>query len=104
MKYIIEITTNDNRETLLKREEAESWKEANDIIDDMQDFTLDNIKIDLYKQTEENDPEYLGDFYNIKAPEEEQTIQPKKKNNNLIVGLAALVMFPIMVINRLIKK
>ena len=50
MKYIIEITTNDNRETLLKREEAESWKEANDIIDDMQDFTLDNIKIDLYKQ------------------------------------------------------
>lgn len=104
MKYIIEITTNDNRETLLKREEAENWREANNIIDDMQDFTLNNIKIDLYKQTGDNDPEYLGDFYNIKAPEKEKMIHPKKKNNNLIVLLAGLVMFPVMVINRLVKK
>lgn len=103
MKYIIEITTNDDRETLLKKEEADNWREANNIIDDMQDFTLDNIKIDLYKQTEENDPEYLGDFTNIKRGRLLETPN-KKKNNNLIVGLAGLVMFPIMVINRLIKK
>lgn len=102
--YTIEITTNDNRETLLKREEAETWRELNEIIDDMQDYNLVNIKIDVYKQQGENSPEYLGDFYNITTPEETDTPKAKKKNNNFIVLLAGLVMFPIMVINRLIKK
>lgn len=101
--YILEIVTNDNRETLLKRETAETWEEINDMIDDMQDLAFDNIKIDLYEQTEENDPEYLGDFTNIKRGELLDTPN-KKKNDSLIVGLAALAMFPIMVINRLIKK
>ena len=104
MKYIIEITTNDHRETLLKRETAETWRELNEIIDDMQDYDLINVKIDVYKQQGENPPEYLGDFYNIKAPEETDTPKAKKKNNNFIVLLAGLVMFPIMVINRLVKK
>ena len=102
--YIIEITTNDKRETLIKRETAETWRELNEIIDDMQDYELVNIKIDVYKQQGENPPEYLGDFYNIKSPEETDTPKAKKKNNNFIVLLAGLVMFPVMVINRLIKK
>jgi hypothetical protein len=102
--YILEITTNDSRETLLKRETAETWKEINDMIDDMQDLAFDNIKIDIYKQTEENDPEYLGDFTNIKRGRLLDTTKTKKKNDSLIVGLAALTMFPIMVINRLVKK
>lgn len=102
--YILEIVTNDNRETLLKRETAETWKEINDMIDDMQDLAFDNIKIDLYEQHGENDPEYLGDFSNIKRGELLDTPKAKKKNNNLIVGLAGLVMFPVMVINRLVKK
>lgn len=101
--YIIEITTNDNRETLLKRETAETWKEINDIIDDMQDLAFENIKMDLYEQHGENDPKYLGDFSNIARGELLDTPN-KKKNNNLIVGLAGLVMFPVMVINRLVKK
>lgn len=101
--YILEIVTNDNRETLLKRETAETWKEINDLIDDMQGLSFDNIKIDLYEQHGENDPEYLGDFTNIKRGELLDT-QNKKKNNNLIVGLAGLAMFPVMVINRLVKK
>lgn len=101
--YIIEITTNDNRETLLKRETSDTWEEINDMIDDMQDLAFDNIKIDLYEQHGENDPKYLGDFTNIKRGELLDTPN-KKKNNNLIVGLAGLVMFPVMVINRLIKK
>lgn len=101
--YILEIVTNDNRETLLKRETAETWKEINDMIDDMQDLAFENIKIDIYKQTEENDPEYLGDFTNIKRGELLDTPN-KKKNNNFIVLLAGLVMFPVMVINRLVKK
>lgn len=101
--YILEITTADSRETLLKRETAETWEEINDMIDDMQDLAFENIKIDIYRQTEENDTEYLGDFSNIKRGELLDTPN-KKKNNNLIVGLAGLVMFPIMVINRLIKK
>lgn len=102
--YIIEITTNDKRETLLKRETAETWRELNEIIDDMQDYNLVNIKIDVYEQHGENDPKYLGDFYNITAPEETDTPKAKKKNNNFIVLLAGLVMFPVMVINRLVKK
>ena len=102
--YILEIVTNDNRETLLKRETAETWRELNEIIDDMQDYDLINVKIDVYKQQGENPPEYLGDFYNITTPEETETPKAKKKNDALIVGLAGLVMFPIMVINRLIKK
>ena len=101
--YILEIVTNDRRETLLKRETAETWEEINDLIDDMQDLAFENIKMDVYKQTEENDPEYLGDFSNIKRGELLQ-IKNKKKNNNIIVLLAGLVMFPIMVINRLVKK
>lgn len=101
--YILEITTNDNRETLLKRETAETWKEINDLIDDMQDLAFDNIKIDIYKQHGENDPEYLGDFTNIKRGRLLETPN-KKKNDSLIVGLAGLVMFPVMVINRLVKK
>lgn len=101
--YILEITTADSRETLLKRETVDTWEEINDLIDDMQDLAFENIKIDIYKQTEENDPEYLGDFSNIKRGELLDTPN-KKKNNNLIVGLAGLVMFPVMVINRLIKK
>ena len=101
--YIIEITTNDNRETLLKRETADTWEEINDMIDDMQNLAFENIKIDLYEQHGENDPKYLGDFTNIKRGELLDTPN-KKKNDNLIVGLAGLVMFPIMVINRLIKK
>ena len=101
--YIIEITTNDNRETLLKRETAETWKEINDMIDDMQGLAFENIKIDLYEQHGENDPEYLGDFTNIKRGELLNTPN-KKKNNNFIVLLAGLVMFPVMVINRLVKK
>lgn len=101
--YILEMTTADSRETLLKRETAETWKEINNLIDDMQDLAFENIKMDVYKQTEENDPEYLGDFTNIKRGQLLQ-IKNKKKNNNLIVGLAGLVMFPIMVINRLVKK
>ena len=78
--YILEITTADDRETLLKRETAETWKEINDMIDDMQDLAFDNIKIDIY------------------------TPKEKKKNDSLIVGLAGIAMFPIMVINRLVKK
>lgn len=101
--YILEIVTNDNRETLLKRETAETWEEINDMIDDMQDLAFENIKIDIYKQTEENDPEYLGDFSNIARGELLDTPN-KKKNNNVIVGIAGLVMFPVMIINRLIKK
>ena len=102
--YILEITTADSRETLLKRETAETWKEINDLIDDMQDLAFDNIKIDIYKQTEENDPEYLGDFTNIKRGRLLESPKTKNKNNNFIVLLAGLVMFPIMVINRLVKK
>lgn len=102
--YILEIVTNDNRETLLKRETADTWEEINDTIDDMQDLAFDNIKIDIYKKTEENDPEYLGDFSNIKRGRLLETPKEKKKNNNFIVLLAGLVMFPVMVINRLIKK
>lgn len=101
--YIMEITTNDNREILLKRETAKTWEEINDIIDDMQDLNFENIKIDVYKQTENGDPEYLGDFTKVKRGFI-NIIKNKKKNNNLIVGIAGLVMFPIMVINRLIKK
>lgn len=102
--YIIEITTNDNRETLIKRETAETWRELNEIIDNMQDYNLVNIKIDVYEQHGENDPKYLGDFSNIKRGELLDTPKAKKKNNNFIVLLAGLVMFPVMVINRLVKK
>lgn len=102
--YILEIVTNDSRETLLKRETAKTWKEINDLIDDMQDLTFENIKMDVYKQTEENDPEYLGDFTNIKRGQLLESPKEKKKNNNIIVLLAGLVMFPVMVINRLVKK
>ena len=104
MKYIFEITTNDNRETLIKRETAETWRELNEIINDMQDYNLINVKIDVYKQQGENPPEYLGNFYNINEPEESDTPKKKKKNNNFIILLAGLVMFPVMVINRLVKK
>lgn len=101
--YIIEITTNDDRETLLKQETAATWQEANRIIDDMQDLDFDNIFIKLYKETDGDDLEYCGDFTEVKKGQ----LLPgtkKKSNNNLIVAGAGLLLFPIMVINRLVKK
>lgn len=100
--YILEITTNDNRETLLKREKIETWQEVNDWIDDLQDLAFENVYIKLYRETDGEDLEYLGDFTETTRGEIIKSI--KKKNNNIIIWIAGLLLFPIMVINRLIKK
>ena len=100
--YILEVTTNDNRETLLKSEKIETWQEVNDWIDDLQDLNFENVSIKLYKETDGEDMEYLGDFTETKRGELLKTI--KKKNDNLIVAGTGLLLAPIMVVNRLIKK
>lgn len=100
--YILEITTNDDRDLLLKHEKIKTWREVNDWIDDLQDLKLENVKIDIYKETDGEDLEYLGNF--TETPRGEIIKNVKKKNNNIIIWIAGLVMFPIMVINRLIKK
>lgn len=101
--YIIEITTNDKRDLLIKREKLKTWREANDYMDDLQELQLENVSIKLYKETDGDDLEYLGDFTETQRGDIIETIR-KKKNNNFIIWIIGLLLFPIMLINRLIKK
>lgn len=110
-KYFIEITTNDERETLLKSEHVTGWAAANRIIETYKRYNLDNIKIDLYKEIN-NDVIYCGNFTNIqektqltpmKTPFQVKTRKEKNKNDNIIVLLFGIVFFPIMLLYYLIK-
>lgn len=110
-KYFIEITTDDERETLLKVEHVTGWGNANKIINNYKRYNLDNIKIDLYKEIGDNIT-HCGNFTNTEAmthPTPYKTTitgktQPqKKKHDGIILLMFGIVLFPIMIIYNLIK-
>ena len=60
--YKIELTTNDNRETLLEEFYLDTWGETYDKIRDIQKVGLKSL-IKVY----DDNMEYMGDFTNIKG-------------------------------------
>lgn len=101
--YKLEITTNDQRETLIFSEKIETWEEVKKEIDYFKKLRFENIYLMIYKENKENELDYLGEFYNIES--KEQYLIKKKKNNltNKIIILEILL-FPIMLIKEIIKE
>ena len=101
--YKIEITTHDERETLLYADTAKNWDEASYKIDCLNDLKLDNVFIKLYKtrETDQDDLEYLGNFTDLKPC----TRKPEKKRikKSTIIIILEVLLFPIMLLNETIK-
>lgn len=101
--YKIEITTHDERETLLYADTAKNWDEASYKIDYLNNLKLDNVFIKLYKTREpdQDDLEYLGNFTDLKSCKR----QPEKKHikKSTIIIILEILLFPITLLNETIK-
>lgn len=107
--YKLEITTNDNRETLLQEYFFTTWADAYDRIETFKKLDLD-VFIRLYDaDTMEN----LGEFTHIKkkyTPYEKNyksyinTKQKKIKLDNIIIILLGIALFPVLTTINLVKK
>lgn len=102
--YKIEITTHDERETLLCTDTAKNWDEASYKIDCLNNLKLNNVFIKLYKTREpdQNDLEYLGNFTNLKTCKKRKTEKKRIKKSTIIIILEILL-FPIILLNETIK-
>lgn len=101
--YKIEITTHDERETLLYADTAKNWDEASYKIDCLNNLKLDNVFIKLYKtkETDQDDLEYLGNFTDL-IPCKRSMKKRSIKKSNIIIILEILI-FPIILLNETIK-
>ena len=101
--YKIEITTHDERETLLYADTAKNWDEASYKIDCLNNLKLDNVFIKLYKTREpdQDEIEYLGNFTDL-IPCKRSMKKRSIKKSNIIIILEILI-FPIILLNETIK-
>ena len=101
--YKIEITTHDERETLLYADTAKNWDEASYKIDYLNNLKLNNVFIKLYKTREpdQDDLEYLGNFTDLIPCKR----QPEKKHikKSTIIIILEILLFPVMLLNETIK-
>lgn len=101
--YKLELTLNNNNETLLKEIFLEKWNDVKEEIDNMQKWKIKNSSINLYKFTTDYDSaEYLGNFSNIKRIK--QPKQKKKINYTRSIIFLEVLCFPIMILFELMKK
>ena len=102
--YKIEITTHDERETLLYADTAKNWDEASYKIDCLNNLKLDNVFIKLYKTREpdQDDLEYLGNFTDLKSCKR----QPEKKHikKSTIIIILEILLFPVFLLLEIIKN
>lgn len=109
--YKIELTTAAPFESILKEATADNWTDAFKTINTFKNYDLENININVYKQT---DPELLDcwelvdRFDNIKKSASMFENIPKKKNKKILKTAATaagmIAAFPVMVTTELIKK
>lgn len=101
--YKIEITTHDERETLLCTDTAKNWDEASHKINYLNNLKLNNVFIKLYKTREpdQDDLEYLGNFTDLKSCKRSMKKRSIKKSNIIII--LEILLFPIILLNETIK-
>lgn len=102
--YKIEITTHDERETLLYTDTAKNWDEASYKIDCLNNLKLNNVFIKLYKtrETDQNDLEYLGNFTDLKACKRSMKKRSIKKSNIIII--LEILLFPVFLLLEIVKN
>lgn len=99
--YKIELTSNDNRETLLKECYIDTWNDTCKEIKKFQDLNM-NILIRLYNEN----MDCLGNFTNIK----QKNITPQKKKHFNKIKLSTKIiileclLFPIILLKEIIKE
>lgn len=102
--YKIEITTHDERETLLCTDTAKNWDEASYKINYLNNLKLNNVFIKLYKTKEPNqdDLEYLGNFTDLKPC----TRKPEKKHikKSTIIIILEILLFPVFLLLEIVKN
>lgn len=84
--YLLNIM--DQNEILLLEKHFTTWNDLYNFTYNFKKYNLNNIKIDIFKYKNINNPEYIGDFMNIKMidPETEkkeikkQAIKTETKN------------------------
>lgn len=101
--YRLEITTADNRETLLKSKDYKTSDKLTKDLNYYKSLNLDNIYIRCYKLKNDNII-YLGRFDNITPPEEKRIKQNKTKNISNIIIIIEILLFPIMLIKEVTKR
>lgn len=107
--YKIEIITNDSSETLLKEFYLTTWADTHNKIIDIKNLQLDNIKIDIFKNNNKSDLDYLGDFNQVrtgekisyKIPKIEINTKPIKK---LSIISTLILLFPLFVLLEITKS
>lgn len=103
--YRLEITTADERETLLYLEDLKTWTAASEKITFFNNLKLDNIFIKLYK-IKETDPdldlEYLGNFTNLETCKRQPEKKRIKKSNIIII--LEIILFPVMLLLDLVNE
>lgn len=109
--YRIEITTPTPYETILKESTAETWTETFETIKTYNNYNLENININVYKQTNPEDLdcwEFVDRFENMKQRGSLFDNIPKKKNKKILktaaTAAAMIAAFPVMMTLELIKK
>lgn len=99
--YRLEITTADQRETLIKIEDHKKENDLTKAINYYKSLKLENIYIQCYEILENNDIIYLGRFDNI-TPGDKKTSKKIKISNIIII--IEFLLFPIMLIKEITKR
>lgn len=109
--YRIELTTAAPFESILKEATADNWTDAFKTINTFKGYDLENININVYKQTNPEDLdcwEFVDRFENMKQRGSLFDNIPKKKNKKILktaaIAAATIAAFPVMVTLELIKK
>lgn len=110
--YKMELTT--NNEILLKNYYFTNWADLYNKLIDLKKLQLENIVIDIFKDNNNGDFDYLGDFNQIKTSTPEEKKKEEIKNNieekkykliKIILSITILILtFIISFINGLMKK
>lgn len=77
--YKLELTT--NNELLLKNYYFTTWEDTYNKIIDLKNLDLDNIIIDIFKDNNNGDFDYLGDFNQVRTSTPKEKKKEKIKNN-----------------------
>lgn len=110
--YKMELIT--NNEILLKDYYFTTWEDTYNKLIDLKNLELDNIIIDIFKDNNNGDFDYLGDFNQVRTttPKDqkkeeikEQTTKTKNKILKIILSITILILtFIISFITSLTKK
>lgn len=107
--YKIEVIANDSSETLLKEFYLTTWENTYNKIVDIKNLQLDNIKIDIFKNNNKSDLDYLGDFNQVRTGEKISYKIPKMEINTkpikkLSIISTLILLFPLFVLLEITKS